>query len=154
MHRSYNAIKFPILYHKGEYGWSVELNGDNGVTPWSRMQYYAYRFMKRDDDFEMLHRSGRLMQEYMVDEYCKVEDSQIQYLSFNQTKIRGQLFQWVLDQLLHDSNVGSSKSFVLPSPFIMGPRFMQKLFQYSMCIVRKYGKSYLFITFTCNPDWK
>jgi hypothetical protein len=31
---------------------------------------------------------------------------------------------------------------------------MQQCFHDSMAIVRKYGRPDLFITFTCNPNWK
>ena len=35
-----------------------------------------------------------------------------------------------------------------------GPRDMVQKYQDAMAIVRKYGKPDLFITFTCNPNWR
>ena len=40
---------------------------------------------------------------------------------------------------------------VLPSSYVGGDRFMQKLYQDSVAIVRRFGKPSLFITFTANP---
>jgi hypothetical protein len=43
------------------------------------------------------------------------------------------------------------------SPVLMlqaGPRHMQQLYQDAMAMVRKTGKPDLFITMTCNPQWR
>ena len=45
------------------------------------------------------------------------------------------------------------KKFILPSSFTGSQRYMNQLYQDAMSIIRKYGKSDLFITFTCNPEW-
>jgi hypothetical protein len=42
---------------------------------------------------------------------------------------------------------------VLPTTFAGSPRHMNQLYQDSMALVRKFGKSDLFITMTCNPNW-
>ena len=43
---------------------------------------------------------------------------------------------------------------ILPSSFIGGPQYMMQLYQDAMAIVSSKGKLDLFITFTCNPQWK
>ncbi|XP_070517881.1 uncharacterized protein [Cardiocondyla obscurior] len=43
---------------------------------------------------------------------------------------------------------------VLPSSFIGSPRNMLQNYQDAMAIVTKYGKPDLFITMTCNPNWR
>lgn len=48
-------------------------------------------------------------------------------------------------------NVG--RRIILPSTFLGGPNCMQQNYQDAMAIVRKYGKSDLFIIFTCNTGW-
>jgi len=42
---------------------------------------------------------------------------------------------------------------VLPSSFIGSPKNMMQNYQDAMALVRKFGKSDLFITFTCNLAW-
>ncbi|CAF4970287.1 unnamed protein product, partial [Rotaria sp. Silwood1] len=50
-----------------------------------------------------------------------------------------------------DGNIPAELDFaVQPS----GPRFMSKLYQDNMAMVRKFGRPDLFITFTCNPKWE
>ena len=43
---------------------------------------------------------------------------------------------------------------ILPASYIGGPRNMRQNFQDSMAVVRDKGKPDLFITMTCNPNWK
>ena len=42
---------------------------------------------------------------------------------------------------------------ILPSSFTGGPRHMMGLYQEAMAIVRRFGISHLFVTFTWNPMW-
>ena len=51
-----------------------------------------------------------------------------------------------------NSRVG--RPVILPSSFIGSPRNMQQNYQDAMAIVRKFGKPDLFITVTCNPNWR
>jgi hypothetical protein len=87
-----------------------------------------------------------------------VKDSLYSNLSFirhNQNKIRAELYQGLQDAFSRGergSNVGLR--IVLPSSHTGSPRNMQQLYQDSMALVRKFGKPDLFITMTCNPNWK
>lgn len=120
--------------------------------------YYAYRLQVRpvsDNDsrcFFWLH--GRLCQQYVVDQYAKIEASRLRYVQSNQQKLRVDLYRGIMDALAHDRPAGDNGTFtVLPSSFTGGPRFMSGLYQDAMTIVRHFGKPDLFITFTCNPQW-
>jgi hypothetical protein len=42
---------------------------------------------------------------------------------------------------------------VLPVTFAGSPHHMNRLYQDSMALVRKFGKPDLFLTMTCNPNW-
>ncbi|KAE9002551.1 hypothetical protein PR001_g18217 [Phytophthora rubi] len=46
------------------------------------------------------------------------------------------------------------KRIVLPSTHSGSRRAMYKSYQYSMAIVREYGKPDVFVTMTCNPTWE
>ena len=78
MPRSYDPLHFILLHHKGENGWSLELNGE-GPDKVSQIDFYAYRLMVRPGDFDMLLRAGRLMQEYVVDAFCKIQEARLQF---------------------------------------------------------------------------
>ncbi|CAG8714197.1 27868_t:CDS:2, partial [Dentiscutata erythropus] len=61
-------------------------------------QYYAYKLHNRQDSSSLLHYGGRLFQQYVVDNYIKIESERLNYLKFNQDKLRKELYQG-----LHDS---------------------------------------------------
>ncbi|OWZ03189.1 Helitron helicase [Phytophthora megakarya] len=46
------------------------------------------------------------------------------------------------------------KRVILPSSYTGGPRQMHKSYQDSMAIVREFGRPDIFLTMTCNPEWK
>ena len=93
------------------------------------------------------------MQEYLVDQAAKVEEFRLSYFRQNQQLFRMWDAQGLQDQLRADNFIRSGTSVILPSSFIGGPRFMKKLYQDAMAVVRCMGKPTYFITMTCNPKW-
>jgi hypothetical protein len=47
----------------------------------------------------------------------------------------------------------TGKRTILCKSFIGGPRDRWKRYMDAMALVRKYGKSDIFLTMTCNPNW-
>lgn len=77
------------------------------------------------------------------------------WLHTNQSRLRSDLYNGLADTLVQ-SNVNTDaigRRIILPSSFTGGDRYMQRLFQDSMAIVRHFGWPTLFITFTANPKW-
>ncbi len=97
----------------------------------------------------------RLFQEWLVDQYSKVESQRLLYLRNNQASLRAELYRGVVDAVMNnDTNTTNmGRLIVLPSSFTGGHRHMAQLYQDSMAIVRHFGKPDLFITMTCNPKW-
>ncbi|GBL84498.1 hypothetical protein AVEN_117242-1 [Araneus ventricosus] len=117
--------------------------------------YYAYR-LSQQNGFSILHSSGKLFQQYIVDAYVKTEGSRLHFLQQNQKDLRIELYRELLDALecrAHTENIHTGKLIILPSSFSGSPRHMQQNYQDSMAMVRKFGKPDLFLTFTCNPPW-
>lgn len=51
-------------------------------------EYYCYKFqMRNDDEDEILH-TGRLLQQYAVDVYIKLETQRLDFVFFNQDLFR------------------------------------------------------------------
>lgn len=100
---------------------------------------------------------GKLAQQYWTDMYVKVEQSRLDFILFNQQKIRAELYQGLLDAIDHhdEANAGVpvEKSVILPSTFLGGHRHQHQCYQDAMSMVRRHGKPDFFITFTCNPKW-
>ncbi|XP_042941189.1 uncharacterized protein LOC122275912 [Carya illinoinensis] len=119
-------------------------------------EYYCYKLQIRENINSILLVSGRLLQQFVVDMYIKIETSRLDYFRSNQQHIRSKLYQGIVDSI----NVGETnasrigKRIILPSSFIGGLRDMQKRYMEAMTLVQRYGKPDIFLTITCNPNWK
>jgi hypothetical protein len=102
-----------------------------------------------------LHKSSRLFQQYVVDNYIKIETSRLRWLRLNQTQIRSDLYKGLSDSIAGGetdaANVGQKT--ILPSSFVGGPRDMQMRYHDAMALVQRFGKPDVFVTVTCNPFW-
>jgi hypothetical protein len=115
-------------------------------------KFYSYRLMVRAGITNALHLGQRLFQQYVVDMFCKREINDMNYLRFNQKKLRASTYRVV--QQLADTGGGLDdvgKHIILPSSYIGSPRHVHQLYCDAMAIVREHGKPSLFITMTCNP---
>ncbi|XP_062112996.1 uncharacterized protein LOC133824145 [Humulus lupulus] len=92
----------------------------------------------------------------LADMYVKIETSRLDYFRRKQQHIRSELYQGIVDTIMlretNPSNVG--KQIILPSSFIGGPRDMRKIYMEAMALVQRYGKPGIFLTLTCNPNWR
>lgn len=117
-------------------------------------EYYCYKFQICSSD-NLILLGGRLLQQFVVDIYIKIETSQLLFCRLNQKKIRSDLYQGVVDCV----NVGETEPsrvgqrIVLPASFIGGPRDMRRRFLDAMMLVQEDGKPDIFLTVTCNPSW-
>ena len=120
----------------------------------SQRDYYSYHLHYRTGHFKILHRAGRLFQEFIVDTYAQIEQNRLSYFRSNQTKLRADLYQGVIDAVADGrdlSNIGTRT--ILPATFTGGPREMRQQYHDGMAIVRAHSKPDIFITMTCNPRW-
>ncbi|CAF1060263.1 unnamed protein product [Brachionus calyciflorus] len=184
LHGSYDPLHYVLMHLHGEQGWvpktlplstvssnkqSRNLNHDEIDENYSEnllelseknskfmtaMQYYSYILYERPDI--SLYLFGRLFHQYIVDQYAKMEMGRLNFIRFNQDKIRADMYKGIMEAVLKNDHVSSSSigtRLILPSSFTGGPRHMHQLYLDAMSIVRAYGKPDLFITFTCNPNW-
>ena len=88
--------------------------------------------------------------------FAKAEQQRYNWVEMNQRQLRMDLYKNVVD------HVGSSdvtiqdigRKVILPATHIGSPRDMLSRFQDAMAVIREKGKPSLFITMTCNPNWK
>ena len=66
------------------------------------------------------------------------------------------MYQGIIDVLNARETRGDKvgKRVILPSTFIGGSRDMRRRYLDAMTLVQHYGKPNLFITMTCNSEWK
>lgn len=111
------------------------------------MEYYCYHLMQRDGSQNTILRCGRLFQQYIVDACAKIEQARLNYIRFNQNALRSDLYSGIIqDAVLANDGDRAGRRIVLPSSFTGGSRYMMRLFQDAMAIVRRYGKPHLFIS--------
>ena len=154
LHPSYDPLHYVLLFPKGDDGWHIDipLIGSVRRERITTMQFYSYRLQIREGDW--LQHAGRLYQQYIVDQYAKIEQNRLNYLKLNQSTLRAELYQGAVDAIhAGDSSNNVGRRIILPSSFSGGPRQMYQLYQDSMAIVSHFGKPDLFVTFTCNPKW-
>ncbi|UYV75439.1 hypothetical protein LAZ67_13000277 [Cordylochernes scorpioides] len=98
---------------------------------------------------------GELTNQFWVDMYAKVESERLSFIRRNQKKLRTENYIHLQDALRADENLANiGQIVILPSSFTGGPRYLHERTQDAMTYVRSYGRPQLFITFTCNPQWK
>ncbi|XP_074307245.1 uncharacterized protein LOC141642356 [Silene latifolia] len=118
-------------------------------------EYYCYQLQIRPNDSSILLRSGRLLQQYTVDMYIKIETTKLDYIRNNQNIICADLYQGIIDSYnsgyTRGANIG--RIFILAASFIGCDRDFRCRYLCSMAIVQRYGKPDIFLTMTCNPRW-
>ncbi|CAF1106012.1 unnamed protein product [Rotaria sordida] len=132
-----DPMTFPLFFPNGDFGWITNLshNMDHATEKRNKvtiLEFYSNKIGIRRNHFNPLFYGGKLFQQYLVYVYARYEANRMTYIRNNQF-----------------GNI-----FILPSSFVGGPRFMSKLYQDNMAMVRKFGRPDLFITFTCNPKWE
>ncbi|XP_073121315.1 uncharacterized protein [Henckelia pumila] len=127
----------------------------NNIRMVSCREYYCYKLQIREDDTSVLLYGGRLLQQFVVDMYIKLETTRLDYFRNHQAEMRSELYQGIVDSVVRGEAKGSEvgRRIVLSASFIGGPRDMRRRYLDAMALVRTFGKPDLFITMTCNPEW-
>ena len=149
--QSYDPLQYPIFFPHRDNGYHINDRNGNKL---SIMNYYAYRLVVRDD-INYLLSGGRLTQQYIVDQYCKMETSRLNFIYHNQTKLRSTSYDNFRDQILADENgdpINIGIRVIMPATFNRGPRFMHEKQADAMAKVRRFERQSLFITITTNPE--
>ena len=81
---AYDPLQYPLLFPKGEDGWTTGITQQGSSRRVTMRQFYAYRLQVRVNEAAILHYAGRLFQQYVVDMAAKVEQNELNYLAQNQ----------------------------------------------------------------------
>ena len=90
----------------------------------------------------------------IVDDYAKIEATDLRYLKKQQKTLRKAYLSGFDDAIANNTLDSIGAPAILPSSHTGSPRWYHKAYQDAMAIVEKYGKPDLFITFTTNPNWE
>ncbi|XP_027905922.1 uncharacterized protein LOC114165517 [Vigna unguiculata] len=150
----YDPLQYPLLFPFGTYGWDTNTKNHNGQSISCR-EYYSFMLQIRPNDQSVILQAGRLLQQYVVDNYVKIETGRLRWIRNHQNNIRAEVYQGLQDALhegqTHADTVG--KRTILPSSFIGSRRDLTQRYQDGMAIVAHNGKPDIFLTMTCNPSW-
>src|SRR6266542_5007993 len=113
-------------------------------------EFVVYQIQIRNSNKtkSILHLSGRLFQQYLVDQYAKWESNRLRWYRNNQQNLRTEIYSGLQDIVSDEDAIVDKigKKIILSSSFTGSTRYMQQLYQDSMSIIREYEKSNLFIT--------
>nr|GEV91677.1 DNA helicase [Tanacetum cinerariifolium] len=132
LYKSYMSLQFPLLFIYGQHGFYLNLklrttDGSRQEQKLTMLAYYSYQFHPRVKDYNLIFRTGRLFQQYVVGVYYAIEQSRDGY------EVGGRI--------------------ILLMSFTGGPRYMYAHYLDALAICRKLGNPRFFITFTCNVNW-
>ena len=117
-------------------------------------KYYKYFMMIRDKSYAVLHRFGKLWQQKIIDDWCKVEANDLTFYIKDKQRFRFAYANQLLDAIVKDTVETAGSALYLGPAFVCGPRWYHNKYQDAMTIVQNYKKPDLFITFTTNRNWK
>ncbi|XP_054091759.1 uncharacterized protein LOC128923523 [Zeugodacus cucurbitae] len=118
------------------------------------MNFYSHRLMIRPQETNFILRCNQLSHQYIVDMYAKIESERLNFIRYNQARLRSEEYIHLRDAIINDVNVNDiGRLTILPSSYVGSPRHMHEYTQDAMTYVRNYGRLDLFITITCNPKW-
>lgn len=116
-------------------------------------EYYRFRLFLLVNDFNVLLRGGRMLQEFCVDIHASIDQRRIGWVKSHQDEIHSDAYHSLQDSFPFYSPENIGRCVILPSSSTLSPRHYHKMYQEAMAIVQKFDKPILFITFTGNPNW-
>lgn len=118
-------------------------------------EYCCYKIQMRANDVNGVLHCGRLLQQFIVDIFIKLETQRLDFFTLNQDLFRTDMLQGIIDFMrlgeIKASKIG--KKTFLPVSFIGGPRDMWHRYMDAIALVQHFGKPDQFFTMKCNPSW-
>lgn len=110
-------------------------------------------FQVRINQFNVLLRAKKLSQYYWIDQWAKVERMRLHFVANNQTSLKAESYQGLIDAASNNDLHSAGKTIILPASIQGSPRWYVEQTQDALAIVRALGKPTFFLTLTCNPKW-
>ncbi|KMQ93371.1 hypothetical protein RF55_6535 [Lasius niger] len=98
IHRSYDALQYPLLFCRGEDGYSVDIPHHNPITEMplkktvSAASFYSYRLMVRQDEINHLLYFRSFLSQFLVAMYAKIESERLNFIKNNQAQLRAESY--------------------------------------------------------------
>ncbi|XP_074277057.1 uncharacterized protein LOC141600710 [Silene latifolia] len=167
LHPLYTPLQYPLLFPSGDDGYRLGIqHGEASIGVSTSEQpceettcreWFAYRLQDRSPDIEFptLLLSGKAFHQFLVDGYMMVESHRLNYIRFNQERLRVDNYKNLSNAVgrgdIEPSSAGAR--YIIPSSFPGGDKWKKVNYLDTMTICKWFGYPDLFITFTCNPKW-
>lgn len=117
-------------------------------------EYYCYKIQIRDDEENINLHSGRLFQQYSIDEFVKLETQRLDFTFLNQDLFRVDVPQGIIDipKLGEREASKIGKKNFLPLSFTDDPGDMHRHYMDAIALVQHFGRPDIFLTMTCNSS--
>lgn len=151
-----DPMSYVLIWPCGEPGWYISMpTGDERKTKVrqniSMREYVSYRLMVRGGppkgDFKSVIHAGKLGQQLVVDNYCRIEGDRLRFIRNQQAKLRVDTNIGLADALhvrAENENLRTGRIVILLSSFTGSPCNMMQNYQDAMAMVRKFGKPEIF----------
>ncbi|KAL7543674.1 hypothetical protein ACHAWF_007442 [Thalassiosira exigua] len=120
-HEAYNRLKYPLLFPIRQDGWHHDLKH-------TALQHVNYMLMDREGIVNPILCGNSLGQQYMVDQWIKVELERLRWVKGNQKAFRAEVYLGLRDAKKSGNGAAAlqntGKRVVLPSSFTCGDRYM------------------------------
>lgn len=149
---------YPLLFPYGEPGFNKDAEHARQTAKRNRLtlnEHAAFRLCIRNNNLNLLFRSGQLFQQYVVNLFVNIESNNLAYILNNQSNLRVEEYKGLIEHLekkAEKQNTKTGRMLILPSSFEGGRRCMKKHYHDAMSMVAEFGKPNLFITFTLDPN--
>lgn len=160
--KNVDAWLYPIFFPFGTGTWhskipKINIERNTREKYVTRNKWLKYMIAFREESSNIFLRGRRLFQQFLVTSYVNIQKEFLNWCRYNQKTLKADSYTGLKEYLQnrdqnHNKQVG--KMIILPSSFVGSPRYMQQLYQDAMAEVRNSGVPHLFITQTCNPNWK
>ena len=157
-----DPLHYVLLFPRGEQGWSQAIPYRGGhptnvprLGRVSMREFYAFRLQTRPSESPHLLYAGKLLHQYIVDAWAKIELERLNYFRNNQSTIRSELYDAIGDAVRQDDFNARElgRRIILPASFMGSVRYMNAQYHDALAITREHGRPTYFITMTCNPNW-
>ncbi|XP_057445063.1 uncharacterized protein LOC130737334 [Lotus japonicus] len=117
--------------------------------------FVAFCIQDRRIEYDNVIRAGRLFQQFIVDAYTMIESQRLNWVRFNQNKIRVEVYSGLHNTVDRGDTEATTtgKRIILPASYMGSTRYMFNNCQDAMTICMRFGYPDLFITMTCNANW-
>ena len=67
LHRSYDALQYPLIFWKGQDGYNILLKHRDNITKLTSREMYCYYIMIRINSINYIHQFRELLNQFIVD---------------------------------------------------------------------------------------